>query len=158
MTITIELATAPTEDVRALVTELEAVLSAEYPAEQRHGLSLDAIFAPHIRFFVIRDDGRAVGCGGVAFYPDYAEVKRMYVRDAARGTGIAPALLARIEADTRNEGLTLLRLETGTKQHAALKMYARAGFHPTTAFGDYALMPADAVATSIFMEKNLDPE
>ncbi len=157
MSITIELATSPTDDVRALVAELEEVLSAEYPPEQRHGLSLDAIFAPHVRFFVIRDGGRAVGCGGVAFYPDYAEVKRMYVRDAARGTGMAPALLARIEADTRNEGLTLLRLETGTRQHAALKMYGRAGFRPTGPFGDYALMPAEAIATSVFMEKVLDP-
>ena len=62
--ISIELAAAPTDEVRALVHELETILAAEYPPEQRHGLALDAIFQPHIKFFVARLDGVAVGCGG----------------------------------------------------------------------------------------------
>jgi putative acetyltransferase len=74
--ITVELASAATDEVRILVGELEQVLAAEYPPEQRHGL-LDAIFQPHIRFFVARLDGAAMGCGGVAFFADFAEVKRM---------------------------------------------------------------------------------
>ena len=48
--ISIELSAAPTEEVRILVDELEAILAAEYPTEQRHGLALAAIFRPHIRF------------------------------------------------------------------------------------------------------------
>jgi hypothetical protein len=43
---------------------------------QRHGLSIEQLFEPHVRFFVARLDGLAVGCGGVAFFNDYAEVKR----------------------------------------------------------------------------------
>ncbi len=71
-------APAPTEELRQLVGELEAVLSAEYPPEQRHGLTLEAIFQPHIRFFVARLHGMAVGCDGVALLDGFAEVKRMY--------------------------------------------------------------------------------
>ena len=65
--IVIELVTAATEEVRALVAELDAVLAAQYPPHQRHGLKLDAIFQPHVRFFVARLEGAAVGVrrGGV---------------------------------------------------------------------------------------------
>ena len=89
--IEIEAVSVPTEEVRVLVEDLEAELAALYSAEQRHGLALDAIFQPHIRFFVARCDGAAAGCGGVAFFRDFAEVKRMYVRKELRGLGIAPA-------------------------------------------------------------------
>ena len=44
---------------RSLVGELEAVLSAEYPPEQRHGLPIEAIFQPGIHFFVATLDGTA---------------------------------------------------------------------------------------------------
>ena len=102
--VRVELAPTATDEVRTLIGELETVLAAEYPPEQRHGLSLDAIFQPHVRFFVARLKGVAVGCGGVALFPDYAEVKRMYVRDSARGQGVADAILARIEAEVRAPG------------------------------------------------------
>src|SRR5882724_2488165 len=110
--VRIEAAPNATDEVRALVGELETVLAAEYPPEQRHGLSLDAIFQPHVRFFLARLRGVAVGCGGVALFPEYAEVKRMYVRENVRGRGVADAILARIEAEARDAGLSVLRLET----------------------------------------------
>lgn len=155
MTITIELATAPTDDVRTLVAELEATLSAEYPPEQRHGLSIEALFAPNVRFYLARTEGHPVGCGGVAFFPDFAEVKRMYVRPHARGTGVAAAILSSVEAITRDEGLALLRLETGANQAAALKLYERTGFRRCDPFGTYALLPPHSIAASVFLEKPL---
>jgi len=153
--IAIELVSAATDDVRALIGELDRILAAEYTPEQRHGLSLDAIFQPGVRFFLARSNGAAVGCGGVALFADFAEVKRMYVREAARGRGVAEALLARIEREAREAGLFWLRLETGTRQTAALTFYRRAGFQPCAAFGAYATMAAPAIATSVFLEKPL---
>src|SRR5215470_16260994 len=105
--ISVEPIASPSAEVRALVAELEEVLAAEYPPEQRHGLPIEAIFQPHIRFFVARLDGRAVGCGGVALFGGFAEVKRMYVRPEARGRGVADAVLARIEAEARGVGITV---------------------------------------------------
>ena len=153
--VQIEAAPTATEEVRSLVGELETVLSAEYPPEQRHGLALDAIFQPHIRFFLARLRGAAVGCGGVALFSDFAEVKRMYVRDVARGQGVAGAILARIEEEVRDAGLSLLRLETGERQVAAMRFYARAGFRRCPAFGAYALMAPQSIATSVFFEKRI---
>lgn len=153
--ITLTQATAPTDAVRALIGELDAILSAEYPPEQRFGLALDAIFTPHISFFVAELDGAPVGCGGVALFADFAEVKRMYVRDSARGHGLAQAILARLEAETVAAGLAVLRLETGIAQRAAIRLYERAGFTICGAFGDYLAKPANALTTSIFYEKLL---
>jgi putative acetyltransferase len=120
--VVVELCSTPTDEVRTLVAALETELAAEYSAEQRHGLKLEAIFTPHVRFFIARLDGEAIGCGGVALFADFAEVKRMYVRDAFRGRGGAQALLARIEAETLAAGLTTLRLETGDRQAAAVRV------------------------------------
>jgi putative acetyltransferase len=155
--IGIEAVAAPTADVRGLIGELDAALAQNYPPAQRHGLALAAIFQPHIRFYIARLDGAAVGCGGVALFADFAEVKRMYVRPAVRGRGVAQAILARLEQATRAAGLAVLRLETGDSQFAALRLYQRAGFAPCPAFGGYATMPAHAVATSVFLEKRLAP-
>ena len=152
-TVTIEPASTATAEVRALVAELEQVLSAEYPPKQRHGLSLDAIFQPHIRFFVARVDGVAVGCGGVALFDDFAEVKRMFVREAARGRSVAEALLARLETEARDAGRDVLRLETGDRQLAAIRFYQRCGFRRCGAFGGYAAMPPASIAASVFFEK-----
>jgi putative acetyltransferase len=155
--VVVELCSTPTDEVRTLVAALETELAAEYSAEQRHGLKLEAIFTPHVRFFIERLDGEAIGCGGVALFADFAEVKRMYVRDAFRGRGGAQALLARIEAETLAAGLTTLRLETGDRQAAAVRVYEAAGFRPCAAFGDYLAMEPAAVATSLFFEKQLAP-
>ena len=151
----VEPARTATDEVRDLIAELDRTLAAEYLPEQRHGLSLDALFQPHVRFFIARLHGVAVGCGGIAVFATFGEVKRMYVRDNARGRGVGRALLSRIEFEARNNGLDVLRLETGERQLAALRLYERAGFHRCDAFGDYATMAPQEIATSIFLEKRL---
>ena len=154
-TVRIDAAPTATEEVRSLVDELETLLSVEYPPGQRHGLALDAIFQPHIRFFLARLRGGAVGCGGVALFSDFAEVKRMYVRDVAGGKGVADAILARIEEEVGDAGLSVLRLETGERQVAAMRFYARAGFRRCQVFGAYTLMSPQSIATSVFFEKRI---
>jgi len=98
---------------------------------------------------------RAVGCGGVAFLGDFAELKRMYCRPAMRGQGVAPALLAKIEEAARDAGFTRLRLETGVHQHAAIRFYERSGFRVRGPFGAYAAMAPQAIALSAFFEKTV---
>jgi putative acetyltransferase len=154
----IERASSPTAEARTLVEELDRELALHYPSEQRHGLDLGAILQPHIRFFVAKRDGVAVGCSGVALFAGFAEVKRMYVREAARGQGVADAILERLTDVTLDAGLRLLRLETGTEQGAAIRFYRRSGFQACAAFEPYALMPAQSVAASVFMEKWLVSE
>jgi putative acetyltransferase len=155
MSMTIERAFVPTAEVAQLVAELEAALDANYTADQRHGLALEQLFEPHIRFFIARLDGEAVGCGGVALFDDYAEVKRMYSHEAARGRGIGKSLLAHIEAQARAVRVPLLRLETGPYQTAAIRLYESCGFRPCEKFGHYAGLPPHRIAMSLFYEKRL---
>lgn len=155
MNITIERVIQATPEVHALIGELNYVLGAVYEAHQRHGLAIEQLFEPHVRFFMARLDGIAVGCGGVAMFDDYAEVKRMYTRPVARGRGIAKAVLHKIEDEARGAGVTVLRLETGTQQREAIGLYERMGFQPRGPFGPYAAMPAHNIETSLFFEKVL---
>lgn len=155
MSITIERAVEASPQVHYLIGELNDVPGAAYESHQRHGLSIEQLFEPNVRFFVARLNGLAVGCGGVAVFDDYAEVKRMYTRPVARGRGVAKALLRRIEDEARGAGRSVLRLETGTYQQEAIGLYERMGFRPRGPFGPYATMPACNIETSLFFEKVL---
>jgi putative acetyltransferase len=138
-------------DVFRLVEALDAYLTALYPAESNHLLSIDALCAPDIRFFVARVEGKALGCGALRLDPSgYGEVKRMYVDPAARGQRMGQTILMRIEEEARSVQLTRVRLETGTRQPEALGLYRSAGYRDIAPFGDYR---PDAL--SIFMEKLL---
>src|SRR5712691_11436840 len=112
MEIVIEQLAGPNSDARDLIAELDAVLGAAYEPEQQHGLSIEQVFEPNLRFFVAHLGDRAVGCGAVALFDNYAEVKRMYTREAARGQGVGKALLAGIEETARDAGKPVLQLET----------------------------------------------
>jgi putative acetyltransferase len=84
MSIRIERVVEATTEVHDLIGELNDVLGAAYEAHQRHGLSIEQLFDPNVRFFVARRDGLAVGCGGVAMFEDYAEVKDVYPASGTR--------------------------------------------------------------------------
>lgn len=153
--ILIEKVDSVTNDVRALIFELDSMLAVAYPPEQMHGLTLNSLFEPHVQFFIARTGDAAAGCGGVAFFDGFAEVKRMYVREPARGSGIAQALLAHIEDVTTAAGISILRLETGVRQPAAIRLFERCGFRPCAAFGPYTTMAPPAIKNSLFYEKKL---
>ncbi|QMU67599.1 GNAT family N-acetyltransferase [Streptacidiphilus sp. P02-A3a] len=110
---------------------------------------------PDIAVFVVAyaDDGTPVGCAGLRLLgEDSAELKRMYVVPAQRGTGVAAELLRALEASARARGLTTLRLETGDRLHAAHRFYTRSGFTPIPNYGPY--VDSD---TSLCFERRLQP-
>jgi putative acetyltransferase len=154
MGIAIEQAKAATPEIVALLDALNTAL-AGYSNEQRHALSVDQLFRPTIRFFVVRVGGDAVACGGIGFYDGYAELKRMYSKPIVRGRGVAKALLARLEAEARAAGVGLVRIETGIHQHEALRFYEAAGYRRRGPFGPYADMAPSAIETSLFYEKSI---
>src|SRR5262245_38584819 len=151
--LTIEQAVMPTAEIIEMLTDADGASSGPHGADQRHALSGEQLFQPDVRFFVVRLDGAAVACSGIAFYHGYAELKRMYSRPAVRGRGVAKLLLRRLETEARAVGATLLRLETGVYQHEALRFYEGAGFQRREPFGHYANMPPHAIETSLFYEK-----
>jgi putative acetyltransferase len=138
MSVTIVPESPDTIDARSLIEELEEHLAASYPAESRHGYSVDKLLAQGVAFFVARVDGTPAACGGVQLNgAEYGELKRMYVRPLYRGRGLGTQLLELLAAHARSRGVGLLRLETGVHQKAAIALYARWGFRSIPPFGDY---------------------
>ncbi|GGF38990.1 acetyltransferase GCN5 [Aliidongia dinghuensis] len=138
-------------DIVLLLEHGEAHSAELYPAESNHHLPLDALRAANVLFHVARDaGGRAIGTGAVVLNGTWAEIKRMWVEPEARGLGLSKAILDTLEAAARAAGVGMLRLETGVVSHAALGLYARAGFVPCDPFADYRPDPL-----SVFMQKDL---
>ena len=150
MNVTIAAATPEHDAGIALIHELNAELLALYAPDACHHLTPAQLAEPGTIFLVARVDGAAVGCGALRPMAGYAEVKRMYVRPAFRGQGIAQALLAALEAEARGRSAPMVRLETGAASAAALALYARAGYTRIPPFGEYTENDV-----SVCMEKRL---
>ena len=73
----------------------------------------------------------------------------MYVHPGSRGQGIGKALLAFLESHASAAGLTVFKLETGSKQTQAIDFYSRSGYVECAPFGDYTEDP-----NSVFMSKD----
>lgn len=134
----------------ALLRQSHALMQSLFPPEDNFYLEIADLAAPHIHFFTARDGDTRCGTGALAIKDGYGEVKSMFVAEHARGKGVAGALLRQIEDTAREQGLPLLRLETGNVLHAAHRLYGRHGFTPCGVFGTYT-----NAASSIFMEKRL---
>jgi GNAT superfamily N-acetyltransferase len=96
--------------------------------------------ADDVAVFLIAFDeaGTPLGCGALRRIDDTAaEVKRMYVVPAARGTGVATAVLRALEQAAVDRGWTTVRLETGTGQPDAIRFYEREGYVAIPLYGDY---------------------
>ena len=88
---------------------------------------------------VARDaNGAALGVAALRPFDDRTlEIKRMYVRPAARRRGIAVALLAALEDEARRLGAARIVLETGTAQPEAIALYERRGYTPIPRYPPY---------------------
>ena len=138
-------------EVHALIAELDTYLLDLYPPESVYALDVQTLLQPNIRFAVARDaDGAAVGCGAIVLGEEYGEIKRMYVRPAARGAGLARQLMGLLEQTARHAGCPQLVLETGPDNPEALALYTRHGFERCGPYGGY---PDDPL--SVFMQKQL---
>jgi putative acetyltransferase len=136
-------------DVAELLRHGEAFSASLYPPESSHHLPLDALRRPEARFFVARDTkGTALATGALVLHDDWAEIKRMWVEEAARGRGIARRVLNVLIVQAASAGIEILRLETGVASHAALALYEKTGFKRRAPFADYRPDPL-----SVFMER-----
>jgi RimJ/RimL family protein N-acetyltransferase len=88
--------------------------------------------------------GTPIACGGLRplgpalFDGTAVEVKRMYVAPAARGSGVAAAVLRELERHAARLGAERVVLETGTMQPDAMRFYEREGYTAIPRYGHYA--------------------
>ncbi|GAB3252921.1 GNAT family N-acetyltransferase [Nocardioides dilutus] len=150
----LDLAPASVRDpeVAGLIDALTAELAdSGYSDEETFGYSLDQLEQSGVHLVGARAGGRCVGIGGVELQEGgFAELKRFYVDPGHRGQGVADAVIEALVEHARAQGATTVRLETGDKQHAAMRFYARHGFEVVPRFGPYV----DS-ATSVCMQREL---
>ena len=140
-------------DVAAALDALTAELAeGGYAPEQTFGYSADQLERQGVHLVAARDDdGTLVGVGGVEVQePPYAELKRFWVAPARRGTGAGDAVMTVLLEHARDHGAGVVRLETGDRQQAAMRFYARHGFVVVPRFPPYT----DS-ATSVCMARDL---
>lgn len=144
------------DDVRALLERHLAFVRALRPPEDVHALDIDGLSDPSATFFSVRDGGQLLGVAALKrLDADHVELKSMRTAEAARGRGIARALLDHLMAVARDRGYRRMSLETGTEPGfaAARSLYASAGFRVCEPFADYRPSPS-----STFMTRDLPDE
>ena len=101
-------------------------------------------------FLLAEENGTCLGCIGLRRISDtIGEIKRLYVRSAARGRGAGRLLAEGIVAAARRLGYARLRLDTLPDMKEAQALYASLGFH---AIPEYRFNP---VPGTVFLELSL---
>jgi putative acetyltransferase len=137
-----------------LIAELVAELSHRYADrgdDEAASFHPSDVTVPRSVFLVATLEGEPVGCGALRpVTEETVEIKRMYVREKARGEGVGRAILMELERLAGEFGYKSIILETGVRQPEAIALYTRRGFVPIAKYGDYAENPL-----SVCMGKDL---
>ena len=133
---------------RSLVALLDADLAVRDGADHSFYNQFNKIDA--IRHVIVcYANAKPVACGAFKpFNDDSVEVKRMFVLPEYRGKQIGQMLLKELEKWAAELGYKHSVLETGKKQHEAIRLYEKAGYHRIPNYGQY-----ENVENSVCMRK-----
>jgi len=93
----------------------------------------------------------AVGCGCFKVIDEHTvEIKRMFIREAFRGKGVASEILAELETWAKELGYSEVILETGKGQPNAIRLYRKYGYEITENYNQY-----DDLQISVCLKKSL---
>ena len=137
-------------DIRALLGAHHAFAHDHSPPEDVHALDVDGLVDPTITFVSCRMGGQLLGVGALKELEEgHAELKSMHTAVAARGRGVARAILDHLIERARDNRITRLSLETGSMDAfaPARALYERAGFESCGPFGDYLASPYSTFMT-----------
>ncbi len=123
--------------IAAYLAELDARFEGGFDAARSVSADPAELVPPAGVFVLAWLDGAAVGCGGwKALGQGVGEIKRMWVAPASRGLGVAQRVLEALEAQAREAGLRVLRLDTHHALVEARALYARNGYAEIPAYND----------------------
>ena len=118
--------------IRGVMTEFGAVGCGYSIGDAEVDAMFEAYPAPHSAFFVVENEGRILGCGGLGPLAgaddDTCELRKMYFLPELRGRGMGAALMDTILDSARVAGYTRCYLETLERMEKARALYARYGF------------------------------
>ena len=137
------------DEVRALLQEYAASLpfALDFQGFEDELAELPGAYAPPHGALLL---ARGAGCVGLRPIDETTcELKRLYVRPSARGTGLGRRLTKEIIAEGRRLGYGRMRLDTVPGMAAALSLYAELGFREILPYR------ANPIAGAVFLELEL---
>jgi GNAT superfamily N-acetyltransferase len=142
------------EDARAIFREYERWLGMSlcFQSFEEELATLPGKYSPpEGRLYLARIQGSIAGCIALRKLDEgICEVKRLYLRESARGQGIGLALIEKLIDDARAIGYARMRLDTHPpKMGKAVSIYEAHGFYEIPPYYDN---PHSSV---LFMEKIL---
>jgi len=123
--------------LRAYFAELDRRFDTGFHAERSNPAPDVGLRPPAGLLLVARLGAEPVGCGALRSGADGVwEIKRMWVSDVVRGTGLGRRLLGELETHAAAAGARILRLETNQTLVEAIALYRSAGYAEVPAFND----------------------
>lgn len=120
------------DDVRELLREYRTLVDDQgcFEGFEEELARLPGEFEPPVGALLVAYlDGEPAGCVGMRPYaPGVAEIKRLYVREFARGHGIGLALVRRALREALQAGYKRVRLDTLRTMASARRIYDEMGF------------------------------
>jgi ribosomal protein S18 acetylase RimI-like enzyme len=146
---------ADVDAVRALFDEYAQEIATDLCfqgfAQERDGLP-GAYAPPRGRLLVAEQDGVIAGCIALRPLDDgAAEMKRLYLRPGARGTGLGRRMALALIAEAESAGYERLRLDTLPAMSAAIAMYRDLGFREIPPYRH------NPVPGALYFERRLSP-
>jgi len=123
--------------LREYFRELSERFETGYDPAKANPVPDEEVTRPAGCFLIARLDGEPVGCAGLKRVDrTTAEIKRMWTAPAARGLGIARRMLRRLEEIAREDGFSVVRLDTNGALTEAQALYRAESFEEVAPFND----------------------
>ncbi|SDS76138.1 GNAT family N-acetyltransferase [Microlunatus soli] len=127
--------------VERYFAEIDRRFATGFAAAEQSAHDLESFSPPYGIFVIGTDDTEPIACGGVQTidvddHRRCAEIKRMWVADNWRGTGLGSRLLRDLESRAAALGHHRVRLDTNDTLTEAIGLYRRAGYHEIDRYND----------------------
>lgn len=160
MAIRIQLDKLTGAQVLALLGKHLELMFVITPPESVHALDVSGLRRPDVTAWTAWEDKQLLGVGALkALSPTHGEIKSMHTAQAARGRGVATALLKTIFEQARIRRYHRLSLETGSMPEfaPARALYEKHGFIYCGPFADYNADPNSAFMTCQLRRQTVMP-
>ena len=121
----------------AYAAELDATFEGGFDTARSRPVDPAELTPPRGVLLVARLHSEPIACGALKLPPgEPAEIKRLWVAPGARRLGVARRVLAELEAQAREAGADVVRLDTNRALRAATTLYRSSGYTEVPAFND----------------------